>query len=308
MSNEFERENRYIVLKRDHLAGLDDQLQARLKPAIDEAIQIMPRLDFLVVESDWPEYEPTWAAIEARVTGKPAEKNLGEPVELPNRKLHVHQGLSHTDAKVDGWNACLDEIAKLGPLYTHADPSDIRVTRQALESLKGEANDLRAQLADRDALLKEVLIKTDKWMLPDLYERIRLSLKAASAEPSAIADPHGCNKCTHPECGKFDGPHKVECRAMADNACARPDAEPSAPEEIERVFFKAGQDLLIGVKSIPLQGAPVEIDERAAFDAAYERGDFYIEEARSGFTYQDYRRHQAWAVWKVRAALERKPS
>lgn len=122
MSNEFERENRYIVLKRDHLAGLDDQLQARLKPAIDEAIQIMPRLDCLVVESDWPEYEPTWAAIEARVTGKPAEKNLGEPVELPNRKLHVHQGLSHTDAKVDGWNACLDEIAELGPLYSHPAP------------------------------------------------------------------------------------------------------------------------------------------------------------------------------------------
>ena len=28
-----------------------------------------PPLDCVVVEADWPEYEPTWKAIEARVTG-----------------------------------------------------------------------------------------------------------------------------------------------------------------------------------------------------------------------------------------------
>ena len=28
-----------------------------------------PRLDCVVVEVDWPEYEPTWEAIEARITG-----------------------------------------------------------------------------------------------------------------------------------------------------------------------------------------------------------------------------------------------
>lgn len=47
---------------------------------------------------------------------------------------------------------------------------------------------------------------------------------SASAEPSALPDPLGCNECAHAECGKFDGPRQVECRAMADNACARPGA------------------------------------------------------------------------------------
>lgn len=36
-------------------------------------------------------------------------------------------------------------------------------------------------------------------------------------------DPFGCNACEHPNCGRFDGPRHVECRAMADNACARPE-------------------------------------------------------------------------------------
>lgn len=34
-------------------------------------------------------------------------------------------------------------------------------------------------------------------------------------------DPNGCNNCTHPDCGRFDGPAQVECRAMQSNACAR---------------------------------------------------------------------------------------
>lgn len=34
-------------------------------------------------------------------------------VVLPERKHHVRQGLSHTDAKADGWNACIDEVNRL---------------------------------------------------------------------------------------------------------------------------------------------------------------------------------------------------
>lgn len=51
---------------------------------------------------------------------------------------------------------------------------------------------------------------------------------AESAEPGGLPDPHGCNKCQHPDCGRFNGPHHVECRAMADNACARDYAQPTA--------------------------------------------------------------------------------
>lgn len=37
----------------------------------------------------------------------------------------------------------------------------------------------------------------------------------------ALSDPLNLNQCQHPDCGRFNGPRSVECRAMADNACAR---------------------------------------------------------------------------------------
>lgn len=83
MSNEFKRENRYIVLKRKHLENLPSALQVRLKPVLDEADELMPQLECLVIESDWPEYQPTWAAIEARMTcsGDQPPALGGEPVD-----------------------------------------------------------------------------------------------------------------------------------------------------------------------------------------------------------------------------------
>lgn len=75
MNNNFKREARYVVLKNadimqcltiNELIELR-RIQARVaehRTAIGK-----PRLECVVVEKDWPEYEPTWKAIEARVTG-----------------------------------------------------------------------------------------------------------------------------------------------------------------------------------------------------------------------------------------------
>lgn len=71
----FKRERRYIVLK------MSDVQQYLPKPLIDHLESIAdevngarqmygkPPLECVVVESDWPEYEPTWEAIQARVEG-----------------------------------------------------------------------------------------------------------------------------------------------------------------------------------------------------------------------------------------------
>lgn len=50
---------------------------------------------------------------------QPAEQHQGEPVAMPERldAPYPHAGYP------GGWNACLDEIAKLGPLYTHPAPA-----------------------------------------------------------------------------------------------------------------------------------------------------------------------------------------
>jgi len=71
----FQREERYVVLKIkdlreylpqpliDHLSSIADEVRAGRQLAGKQP------LECVVVESDWPEYEPTWQAIEARVDG-----------------------------------------------------------------------------------------------------------------------------------------------------------------------------------------------------------------------------------------------
>ena len=70
----FERENRYIVLKITDLisAGLTDDEDQALASILDKINLVREgrgrgTLVCVVVESDWPEYEPTWKAIEDRV-------------------------------------------------------------------------------------------------------------------------------------------------------------------------------------------------------------------------------------------------
>ena len=75
MSTEFKREARYIVFKLSdverYLTGADRAHLAMMKNEIDAGRDCANKPPFkgLIVESDWPEYEPTWKAIEARVTG-----------------------------------------------------------------------------------------------------------------------------------------------------------------------------------------------------------------------------------------------
>ena len=75
MSTEFNREERYIVFKlsdvEEHFTPGEKQQLARLvevqRAGREEAGK--PLLRCVVVESDWPEYESTWRAIEDRVAG-----------------------------------------------------------------------------------------------------------------------------------------------------------------------------------------------------------------------------------------------
>lgn len=75
MSNEFMREERYIVFKLSdverYLTDKDRANITMMKMEIDAGRDCANKPPFkgLIVEADWPEYEPTWKAIEARVTG-----------------------------------------------------------------------------------------------------------------------------------------------------------------------------------------------------------------------------------------------
>ncbi|WP_177408565.1 MULTISPECIES: hypothetical protein [unclassified Pseudomonas] len=64
MSEKFEREERYIVFK---VKDLSEHKLGWVRDVI--RLNDIPTVDAVVVEADWPEYEPTWTAIERRVTG-----------------------------------------------------------------------------------------------------------------------------------------------------------------------------------------------------------------------------------------------
>ncbi|WP_157766874.1 hypothetical protein [Pseudomonas mosselii] len=165
-----------------------------------------------------------------------AEQHQGEPVALPERKgTHLrYDTLMPTFSK--GWNACLDEIAKLGPLYTNADPNVrwkavadeqmlvIAGLRQHktdyMEAAEETRKALRSQLAERDALIREAIpmLLDDATGNPDVpLEKLR-RLLSASAEPSAPAERDeraDFAKWTHEVIGthEFEGVHhKVQRR------------------------------------------------------------------------------------------------
>lgn len=45
----------------------------------------------------------------------PPEQPAPVAVALPERKAHRDHGLTALDREADGWNACLDEVARLNP-------------------------------------------------------------------------------------------------------------------------------------------------------------------------------------------------
>lgn len=90
-----EREERYIILKlsdaRKHMTGHDwDNLQ-KIRNAIKLGRINEGKKDLVavVVESDWPEYEPVWKMIEARMT-----------MDFQQKALSIDEGLMFIARKI----------------------------------------------------------------------------------------------------------------------------------------------------------------------------------------------------------------
>lgn len=72
---EFKREERYIVIKYSDVEtfwrdDVREQFMSALKRLNEHDVRT-PQRKYLVIESDWPEFEPAYGMIEARMTGKP---------------------------------------------------------------------------------------------------------------------------------------------------------------------------------------------------------------------------------------------
>ena len=145
----------------------------------------------------------------SRDDGHPCAKirqHQGEPVALPAYKLaRTHNSHDWDQGHRDGWKDYADEIAKLGPLYTHpapADPGEVERLRADLVTVKSErdafgqnAIDLRAQLADlkrrHDGLHRDMATIAGRDVpkgctVADYAAAAIADALSASAEPSSL--------------------------------------------------------------------------------------------------------------------------
>lgn len=113
MSEQFERENRYIVIKRNDLNKVPVTYRSSLVDPMFSLLSHLPRRECLVIESDWPEYEPVWQMIERRMTGQPAV-TAAEELEavLHWREKHA-QAIKERDVLQQRLNAADQRIDEL---------------------------------------------------------------------------------------------------------------------------------------------------------------------------------------------------
>ena len=88
MRKQFKREQRYFVVKvkdaKEYLDAHQLEKLAEIADTISEGREKdgIPAVECVVVESDWPEYESTWRAIEDRVTGAQPAPSIPEGWKL----------------------------------------------------------------------------------------------------------------------------------------------------------------------------------------------------------------------------------
>lgn len=91
MDTELKREIRYITIKVSDANQLNRSEQKSLSHICNTINEIRAKrgkdeLNCVCVESDWPEYEPVWAMIEARMSkNEPNSQSLNSAIELANK-------------------------------------------------------------------------------------------------------------------------------------------------------------------------------------------------------------------------------
>ena len=198
----------------------------------------------------------------------------------------------------------------------------IRDLNDERDELGAEAARLRTQLAERDALLRELADAPPAAMEFRLQQKVKAAL-SASAEPSAIKqETHAEMRIRHKR--EFDalddtGFHYQECRCGTKGSyplevkhcvCGKPFAstEPSAPG-----CLTCNDDGAVGnildIEPCPDCAAapPAEIDERAKFEEASEPDGANLDRNSDGDYVNPYVQ-SSWEGWSMRAVLERKSS
>ncbi len=167
-------------------------------------------------------YKEDWRAL-SEILAKPAQQRQGEPVAYAVFTDNGNIRIWSTNCAAVAIKVMREEGKQVVPLYAHSAPSatgeverlrtELDLRTQEREKFLGwcrdaraESTKLRAQLAERDALLREVLVGL--WPSTPLAIKINAAL-SASAEPSAPVeiDERALIELALSEYGKATGNH-----------------------------------------------------------------------------------------------------
>ena len=135
MNSQFKREERYIVVKLKHLAA-----QQRAPLANFLLTNGIPKVDCLVVEADWPEYEPTWAAIERRMAGQPPVTAAEELEAVLHWRDKHAVAIKERDALQQRLNAVDQRADDLSGMLQHLVDNPYRFTDAYRERIRAALN------------------------------------------------------------------------------------------------------------------------------------------------------------------------
>lgn len=100
---DFKREDRFLVLKRTDIDAALTDLERHFLMHIAGKVNLTRRfhgkipLHCVVVESDWPEYEPTWKAIEVRTLSGGIVSGDGECSELDRLRGLIYRATAELE-------------------------------------------------------------------------------------------------------------------------------------------------------------------------------------------------------------------
>ncbi|MDO9344877.1 MAG: hypothetical protein Q7T99_15465 [Pseudomonas sp.] len=179
--NEFKREERYIVVKLKHLAGLQ---VAPLRNFLRE--NRVPTLDCVVVESDWPEYEKVWQSIERRMTGQPAVTAAEELEAVLHWRGKHTQAIRERGALQVLLNAA-DELADHNARVSAIAVEDVLLLQKRVDVLEG--------------LLRRVVhasVLSFESGAPEQLESLEVDICAALKPDEGGGKPCACPGCDAP--------------------------------------------------------------------------------------------------------------
>jgi hypothetical protein len=148
LAEPFQREDHYIVIKRSDVDNFwrDDvreQFISALERLNEHHVRI-PQRQFLVIESDWPEYEPAWQMIERRV--------IGIADRLPEVVAVINEEGEHFKETVVEHRSGIDRL----PVGTEL------VDRAHVTRLQAELEALQRRLNAADQRIDELLAEITK--------------------------------------------------------------------------------------------------------------------------------------------------